>query len=214
MPQSVFLSRVQALLGEGTPCELFAQFRDELVRFNRGRNLVSRAGGPELVERLILESVAVGRALFLPPGRRGLDLGSGAGFPGIPLALSRPDLEFVLLDRRATACDFLRREVASLGLPRVRVEEGQAREVLARVPELRAAFAWGFARAVAAPVRTLALLRPFLGPGGTAVLVLNQEFRPSPEILAAGWQWKGARILSLPAPASSDSCLQLFRPAG
>ncbi len=214
MSRSTFTSLLQALVEEGIPLEPFVQFRQDLLRFNRGRNLVSRAGGPGLVERLILESAATGRALPLHSGERALDLGSGAGFPGIPLALSQPGLELVLLERRATACDFLRREIASLSLTHACVEEGQAREVLTRVPGARASFQWGFARAVAAPARTLSLLRPFLAKEGTAVLVLNEEFRPSPTILDAGWRWEGNRPLALAAPVPSDCCLQLFRPAG
>lgn len=207
-----FKSLLQALLPEGIAPEPFLLYRDALLRFNRGRNLVSRAGGGALVERLILESVAAGKALSLERGSGLLDLGSGAGIPGIPLALSYPRLESVLLERRAVACDFLRREIASLALSATRVEEGQAREVLARSPEMRGAFSWGFLRAVAAPPRALALLRPFLAAEGRAVLFLNEEYRPAAEILASGWHWEGALPL-LPAVRGPHPCLQLFRPA-
>jgi len=212
MADAGFNSLLQALLPEGIVPEPFVRYRDAILRFNRGRNLVSRAGGEALVERLILESVAAGKALSLERGQRLLDLGSGAGIPGIPLALSYPQLVSVLLERRAVACDFLRREIASLTLPATRVEEGQAHEVLARSPEMRGAFAWGVVRAVAEPPRALALLRPFLAANGRAVLFLNEEYRPEAELLASGWQWEGALPLLL-AARGPHPCLQLFRPA-
>ncbi|HKI83918.1 MAG TPA: RsmG family class I SAM-dependent methyltransferase [Candidatus Krumholzibacteria bacterium] len=207
-----FVTLLQSLVPEGIASEPFALYRDALLRFNRGRNLVSRAGGRALVERLILESVAAGRALCFEPGQKLLDLGSGAGIPGIPLALSHPELEWVLLERRAVACDFLRREIASLGLPKARVEEGQAREALARSPQLRGAFHWGFLRAVAAPPLALKLLRPFLGADGRAVLFLNEDYRPAAQLQASGWHWEGAAPLPL-ASRGPRPCLQLFRPA-
>lgn len=212
MAGAEFMTLLQSLVPQEIALEPFTQYRDALLHFNRGRNLVSRAGGRALVERLILESVAAGCVLSHEPGQKLLDLGSGAGIPGIPLALSAPSLECVLLERRTIACDFLRREVASLALSSTRVEEGQAREVLARAPQMRAAFDWGLVRAVAAPARSLALLRSFLAPGGHAVLFLNQDYRPTPQILAADWSWAGALPLPL-GGRGPHPCLQLFRAA-
>jgi len=206
-----FRTLLQSLLPEGIAPEPFARYRDELLHFNRGRNLVSRAGGSALVERLILESVAAGGALPLVPGQKLLDLGSGAGIPGIPIALSYPELESVLLERRAVACDFLRREIAALSLSATRVEEGQASEVLSRSPAMRGAFQWGILRAVAAPPRALELLLPFLAANGRAILFRNEDYRPAAELLASGWHWEGALPLR-PKARGPHPCLQLFRP--
>jgi 16S rRNA (guanine527-N7)-methyltransferase len=85
--------------------------------------------GPHEVDRLwerhLLNSAAVGE--LLQPGDRVVDIGSGAGLPGVPLAIARPDVEMVLLEPLLRRSDFLREVVAALGLP-VEVVRGRAEE--------------------------------------------------------------------------------------
>lgn len=105
-------------------------------------------------------------SLFLP-GASAIDVGSGAGLPGLPLAIVRPDLRWTLLDALAKRCDFLNHVVEKLGLKQVQVIHGRA-EVAARGP-LRARFDAACARAVA-PLAVLAeYLLPFVRVGGVMV---------------------------------------------
>jgi 16S rRNA (guanine527-N7)-methyltransferase len=78
-----------------------------------------------LWERHLLNSAAVGE--LLEAGERVIDIGSGAGLPGIPLAIARPDLEVVLLEPMLRRSEFLIRAVAELGLA-VEVVRGRAEE--------------------------------------------------------------------------------------
>ena len=94
------------------------------------------------------------------PGRAGgpfrvLDLGSGAGLPGIPLAVALPELRFVLLDGNGKKARFCRHAVRALGLPNVEVVEGRA-EGFAPSPAFDAAVV----RAVGSLARVRALVRP------------------------------------------------------
>ena len=180
----------------------FETFREDVILYNRGRNLVSRVHSDEQVDRLIVESVAAALALPVQSSERFLDIGSGAGFPGIPLALVRSESPVDLLERRSSACDFLRRELAVLGLGRVRVLEGQAQEIQKLSGE-EPGYNWVTLKAVAPPREALALARPFLEVGGRAVLFRSSDWEPDTELLADGWNWDGAQMLGVfPVPTA------------
>ncbi len=100
----------------------------------------------------------------LAPGSRVLDLGTGAGFPGLVLACTCPELSFTLLDATAKKCDFLRETAASLGLANAEVVCGRAEE-LGRGP-LRESFDLVTARAVASLRELVELALPLLKQGG------------------------------------------------
>jgi len=89
-----------------------------LERWNRVYNLTAVRAPEAMVARHILDSLSI-----LPwlRGPRVLDMGSGAGLPGIPLALARPDLLFTLLDSNGKRTRFMQQVVTSLGLTNVRV---------------------------------------------------------------------------------------------
>ena len=93
-------------------------YLDMLTRWNRRYRLTSRATRNELVVRHVLDSAAV--LPFLPAGPK-LDAGSGAGLPGLVLALLRPEGAWVLLDSAARKVAFLRHACSELGLANVRV---------------------------------------------------------------------------------------------
>jgi 16S rRNA (guanine527-N7)-methyltransferase len=99
----------------------------EIEGWNPSLGLVN-ASGAELVIRHTLDSLAGAHAFRgLPPGASVVDVGSGAGFPGIPLAIARPELRFVLVERSTRRCTFLDHCAASLGLANVTVFAGEAR---------------------------------------------------------------------------------------
>ncbi len=83
---------------------LLARYLSELDRWRRAINLTGDLSGPELVEHA-LESIA-GSSL-IPENAGVIDIGSGAGFPGVPLAISRPDLKMTLLEPRKKRGAFL-----------------------------------------------------------------------------------------------------------
>ncbi len=93
-------------------------YLDMLTRWNRNYRLTARANRNDLVVRHVLDSAAV--LPFLPPGPN-LDAGSGAGLPGLVLALLQPRSAWVLLDSAARKVAFLRHACSELGLANVRV---------------------------------------------------------------------------------------------
>lgn len=114
-----------AALGEAEPAGAAAVFGAEIARARRYAQLLADDGivrgliGPGELDRLwsrhLLNSAAL--APLLPPGAALVDAGSGAGLPGIPLALLRPDCSLTLLDAALRRATFLREAVAALDLP-------------------------------------------------------------------------------------------------
>jgi 16S rRNA (guanine527-N7)-methyltransferase len=127
------------------------------------RGLLGPREASRVWERHLLNCAVIGE--LLPRAARVVDVGSGAGLPGIPLACARPDLRIDLVEPLARRVTFLEEAVAALALaPRVSVVRGRAEEraVVRRV----APVAWVTARAVAPLDRLAAWCLPLLEPGG------------------------------------------------
>ncbi|NEX15519.1 MAG: 16S rRNA (guanine(527)-N(7))-methyltransferase RsmG [Halochromatium sp.] len=115
------LAAMPAEIGQAldpTARDRLIQYLRLLGRWNQAYNLTAVRDPREQVSRHLLDSLAV-----LPWVRRGpvLDLGTGAGLPGIPLALARPGLRFTLLDSNGKKTRFVRQAVLELGLEQVEV---------------------------------------------------------------------------------------------
>ena len=132
------------------------------------------------------------RGEWFPQSARLVDVGTGAGFPGLPLAIARPDLRVTLLDSQRKRCDFLETVIGRLALNGVTVLHARAED--AARTELRECFDLAVARAVA-PLNVLCeYLLPFVRPGGRALCWKGPAVR---EELAAGE--RAARLLSAKA---------------
>ncbi|MBN2414814.1 16S rRNA (guanine(527)-N(7))-methyltransferase RsmG [bacterium] len=146
---------------------LFSAFHDLLVSWNQKMNLVSPADMERLVPRHFLE--CAGLAITVPMSDRAkvLDLGSGAGFPGIPLKIVRPDLEMVLVESRRKRALFLQEAVQVLGLREVEIAAMRAEDLAAPHP--------GFDVVVSRAVADLSSLyrwtMPLLTPGGVLAVL-------------------------------------------
>jgi len=130
------------------------------------RGLIGPREGDRLWERHLLNSAVL--AELVPQGCRILDVGSGAGLPGVPLALARPDLSMVLLEPMARRVAWLREVVATLGLS-VGVHRGRAEDPLVR-DELGGNDIVT-ARAVAPLARLASWCLPLVAPGGRLLAV-------------------------------------------
>jgi 16S rRNA (guanine527-N7)-methyltransferase len=143
----------------GAGLETAQRYADILATDGLERGLLGPHEVDRLWERHLLNSAAVGE--LLEPGDRVVDIGSGAGLPGVPLAIARPDVQMVLLEPLLRRSDFLREVVAELGLP-VEVVRGRAEERSVR--ELVGERDVAVSRAVAALDKltkwSMALLRP------------------------------------------------------
>ena len=135
-----------------TQIEQFRRYHEELARgWNAKVNLTSVTGWKEVQTRHFLDSLTVSLAIprsLLQSGRF-VDVGSGAGFPGIPLKVAFPGLGATLIDSTGKRTAFLLALRDALGMPDVDVRTGRA-ETLAHDPELRESFDVVLVRAVAA----------------------------------------------------------------
>ena len=105
------------------------RYLELLERWNRVVGLTAVREGKEMVRRHIAEGLCC--AVMLPACATVLDLGSGAGLPGIPIQLMRPELEVTLAEAQGRKAAFLREAVRELGLPS-RVHGGRAQELRKR----------------------------------------------------------------------------------
>jgi 16S rRNA (guanine527-N7)-methyltransferase len=160
-----------ALEGEsGLPsdwADQLATYLSLLQDRNRTVNLVSRNAMDRLIEGQLLPSLAVLRVIPADALMRVVDVGSGGGFPAIPLRILRPRVRLDLVEATGKKCDFLRDAVRKLdlgdaGVHWCRIEDPSA-ELLARAP-----FDVLTARAVGAVDRIRAGAGQLLGRGGTA----------------------------------------------
>jgi 16S rRNA (guanine527-N7)-methyltransferase len=110
---------------------LLVKYIAEIELYNPSLKLVGTNDRDELIVRHILDSLAPLSFFLERASRHGekspliADLGSGAGLPGIPLAIAMPDIEFTLIERMGRRAGFLRNTLAVLGLPNVSVEEAE-----------------------------------------------------------------------------------------
>lgn len=163
----------------------------EIERWNRAIRLV----GPKDLPGIRLQITdALLPFLLVPPPFPLLDIGSGAGLPGIPIALACPRDRVVCLEPLAKRVSFLNQVVRHLELSNVRVVGTRAEDAIAQHPELGGAFASVTARAVAEATALAPLSRPFLGPSGRLVLPRGQEEAPS----LPGWRLAEERRYEAP----------------
>ncbi|MFI5339225.1 MAG: 16S rRNA (guanine(527)-N(7))-methyltransferase RsmG [Candidatus Methylomirabilales bacterium] len=142
----------------------FATYREEVTRWSARINLTALREPEDIVRTGFLESLTC-LPLIPSEAKRAVDVGSGAGFPGLPLKLARPDLSFTLVEASRKKATFLQHMVRQLGMAGVRVVQRRAEE-LAADPEEAGAYDLALARAVAPPPDQGRLVRPFLRPGG------------------------------------------------
>jgi 16S rRNA (guanine527-N7)-methyltransferase len=151
--------------------DLFEHYYRLLEAASSRVSLTSVTGYEAVQQRHFLESLALAPALreagLLAPGRRErvLDLGAGAGLPGLPLKIAAPDLSLTLVEATARKAAFLREVVAELALEGVETLTGRAEEA-ARQADRREAYELVLARAVAPLPTLLELALPFLCLGG------------------------------------------------
>jgi 16S rRNA (guanine527-N7)-methyltransferase len=145
---------------------------DELLRWNARLNLVSANDESELEVRHLLDSiyglVPVRDLLSQPPAASAIDVGSGAGFPGLPVKIMEPSLRLTLVESVAKKADFLEHVVQVLALRHVTVVNARAEDA-GRQTGHRERYDIAFARALAALPVVLELCLPFLRVGGRLV---------------------------------------------
>jgi 16S rRNA (guanine527-N7)-methyltransferase len=152
----------------------FSRYADELLAWNETINLTAITD-PEAIEtRHFLDSLSVSRAVTFARGQRVIDVGTGAGFPGVPLRLAYPYIELTLLEATTKKTAFLQHIANLLRLTNVRILDARAEEA-GQDAATREQFDIALARAVA-PMPVLAeYLLPLCKMGGRCVALKGEN---------------------------------------
>ena len=151
--------------------EQFHTYYDELLDWNRRVNLTALTDYEEVQIKHFLDSLTVTLALKQPIGDEGLrfiDVGAGAGFPGIPLKILLPTIKLTLLEATAKKAAFLQHLRRKLGLDDVEIIVGRAEDI-AHKAQYREKFDIVLSRAVASLPTLAELTLPFCAIGGSFV---------------------------------------------
>lgn len=178
--------------------QLMLRLLDELEQWNRAYSLTAITTREAMVTAHLLDSLAASGGLV---GERIADLGTGAGFPGLPLAIAHPGKQFTLIDGTAKKVRFVAHAARALSLKNVEAVHARAEDMRPERP-----FDTIVVRAVASLPELAALARPLSGPG-TRLLAYKGQ-RPDAELAAlpADWELLGVRTLQVPG-LEAERCL-------
>lgn len=174
---------------------------DELERWNRSYNLTAVAGREALITHHLLDSLAINQDLA---GTRVADVGTGAGFPGLPLAVVNPTRQFTLIDSSGKKTRFVEHAARTLALANVVVLHARAETLAHEAP-----FDTVTARALAPLPKLIELVAPLCGPA-TRVLAMKGRW-PQEEIeeVPPAWRFVASRRIDVPG-LEAERCVLVF----
>jgi 16S rRNA (guanine527-N7)-methyltransferase len=178
----------------------FQRYRQELLDWNARINLTAITNPEEVLSKHFLDSLSL-LQVYDRPQTRLIDIGSGAGFPGLPLKIVRPEWQVTLLEATGKKVAFLQHMIESLEISGISAIHARA-EDLAQQREYRAAFDLVAARAVAALPILLEYAAPFCRVGGTSVLYKKGDL--AEELLQGK---RAARLLGVSPPVDQPVTL-------
>jgi 16S rRNA (guanine527-N7)-methyltransferase len=156
--------------------ERFVKYSRLLVEWNEKINLTSIVDPEGISIKHFLDSIVPIFKIDIKKESKMIDVGTGAGFPGIPLKIAFPELEIVLLDSLNKRINFLNQVIHSLGLEKISTIHGRA-EDFGRNPEYREQFDFCVSRAVARLVSLAEFCLPFVKQGGYFVPYKSGEIK-------------------------------------
>lgn len=192
----------------------FAVYERELLLWNRRINLVSEKSSREIVIRHFLDSLTVLPAIACPDGLL-IDLGSGAGFPGIPLRIALPELRVMLVESSRKKTSFLSHIVRTLALTEITVVRERI-EALIGQQALAGSFDTVLSRAAFKLPQLVRTASFFLREGGILLAMKGpdpaEEMAEAEAVLAiAGMVFRGCREVRLPDTDSSRKIITYER---
>jgi 16S rRNA (guanine527-N7)-methyltransferase len=151
--------------------EALEKYHNELIEWNQRFNLTAITDREGVAVRHFLDSLSCLAAISrseLSAGARVIDVGTGAGFPGLPLKIVCPDMCLTLLEATGKKVSFLEHIVSVLGLKHVTIVKSRAEEV-GHDPKHRERYDWAVARAVAEMPTLAEYMLPLIRVGGSAL---------------------------------------------
>jgi 16S rRNA (guanine527-N7)-methyltransferase len=177
------------------------RYAELLLEWNRAVNLTG-ARTLEEIEALVADGASL-LATTWTGITRVIDIGSGGGLPGVPLAVTMPEIQFTLLEANVRKCAFLEHVAGTLGLTNLVVAVGRAEE-LGHRPDLREQFDRAISRGAARPEVLLELALPFVRTGGDLVAQVHPI---DPHVLESAARLLGGGTPRLERPAGGGSAL-------
>jgi 16S rRNA (guanine527-N7)-methyltransferase len=158
---------------EGDAIEAWTAWLSELAAWNARLDLTAAKSVPELVELMIGDAIALAR--IVPREAVVVDVGTGAGAPGLGLACARPDLRITLVEPLQKRCAFLRQAIARARRPAVRLQHGR----LEAAAEAMGEATFVVSRATFAPAEWLGHAADLVSAGTAIAVLLAKEEVPS-----------------------------------
>ncbi|HET8679905.1 MAG TPA: 16S rRNA (guanine(527)-N(7))-methyltransferase RsmG [bacterium] len=180
----------------------FERYLDEVLHWRRRLNIIPTGDAVQIVNLYSIDALLALWAADFPQGCRAVDVGSGAGFPGIPMKIARPDLRITLLEASRRRVGFLEHVCAVLTLDDVEIEWVRA-EDFGRRSDRRETYDRSVERAAARIAAALELCLPLVRVGGAAVFLKGprahgEVARTHPLITGLGGQVISNEISALP----------------
>ncbi len=176
----------------------FEQYTHELAQWNQHTNLTAIVNPAQVQVRHFLDSLSLIQVITFEPHMRLIDVGTGAGFPGTPLAIVYPQLQVTLLEATGKKVNFLDHVINILGLDNMTAVKARAEEA-GHMPEHRAQYDVVVARAVARMPALAEYLLPLAKNGGRCIAMkgatAEQEAREAQKALKI----LGGRVFSIDA---------------
>lgn len=174
----------------------FDQYYQLLIEWNEKINLTAITAPQEVAVKHIIDSLSCYREDLFPPGCKVIDVGTGAGFPGLPLKIFRPDIKLTLLDSLQKRLNFLQNVVEKVGLSEVDLVHARAEEG-GQNRKYRGCYQVALSRAVARLNVLCELCIPFLVSGGYFIALKGAQFKEEVEEAKRAVTLLGAEVTAV-----------------
>jgi 16S rRNA (guanine527-N7)-methyltransferase len=188
---------------DGAQAEAMLRLTAELREWSRRINLTAITGPADMVDKHLLDSLSVQPHLH---GRRVADIGTGAGFPGLPLAIVNPRRSFTLIEATGKKCLFVRHAVELLGIDNVEVIQARAESW-----KPKALFDCVIARALGKLADFVRVAGHLCARDGRMLAMKGRHPTAEMHALPAGWRVLALHDLSVPGLAAERCVVELGR---
>ena len=154
--------------------EAFQLYENELIAWNKRHNLTAIDEPRQIRSKHFLDSLSCLLAIGNSGRMRMIDVGSGTGFPGIPLKIATPNFQLTLVESIGKKAGFCRHICNELGFHGVKIIQDRA-EIVGHLPQAREGYDWALARAVAALSVLVEYLLPLVRIGGHALAMKGEN---------------------------------------